>query len=241
MLINELEQQGNFLFKKRGTLPLLIVAAGIPVAYFTERNYSSVKWYEIICLLIAMGGFFIRVLTVGFTPRGTSGRNIDKQIADELNTTGAYSMVRHPLYVGNFFMWLGICMMTYNAWFVLAVCLLYWIYYERIMFAEEQFLSRQFGEKYIEWASRVPAFIPSFRLWQRPREKFNFRKVMRQEKNGLLAVFLVFFIVCAAGQGFDMNAFLSGQLFITIGLAVSLLAYLVLKFLKYNTAVLNDR
>ena len=135
-LIQELERQGNFLFKKRGTLPLLVVAAGIPVAYFTGSKYwntdtSFYVGYEILCLLISISGFFMRVATVGFTPRDTSGRNIDKQIAGELNTSGAYSVVRHPLYVGNFFMWLGPALLTGNFWFVISFCFFYWIYYER--------------------------------------------------------------------------------------------------------------
>ena len=244
-LLQEFEQQGNFLFKNRGNLPLLVVVAGIPVAYFTGKNCPSdiagFNWYEMLCLFVSLSGFMMRVLTVGFTPRGTSGRNVDQQIADELNATGAYSIVRHPLYVGNFFMWLGVVMMTYNAWFIIVICLVYWIYYERIMFAEEQFLTRKYGDAYTQWATVTPAFIPSFRKWQKPKENFNFRKVLRQEKNGLLAVFLLFFILSAATHQFDMQVFLSQQLYITIGLAATLAAYLVLKVLKYNTSVLNDR
>ena len=64
-------------------------------------------------------GLGIRVFTVGFTPKNTSGRNTAEQIADVLNTSGIYSMVRHPLYVGNFFMWLGIGLLTQNPYFVL--------------------------------------------------------------------------------------------------------------------------
>jgi len=82
-------------------------------------------------------GLFIRAYAVGHTPANTSGRNTKEQLADELNTTGIYSMVRHPLYLGNFFMWLGAAVLTKNGWFIVAFILLYWIYYERIMFAEE--------------------------------------------------------------------------------------------------------
>ena len=34
--------------------------------------------------------------------KNTSGRNTHDQVADSLNTSGIYSIVRHPLYVGNF-------------------------------------------------------------------------------------------------------------------------------------------
>ena len=71
-------------------------------------------------------------------------------------------MVRHPLYLGNFFMWLGVAMLTENTWFSIAFVLFYAFYYERIMYAEESFLRAKFGKTYLDWAAQVPAFIPSF-------------------------------------------------------------------------------
>ncbi|WP_317038972.1 hypothetical protein ACF3NR_05840 [Vaginella massiliensis] len=51
-----------------------------------------------------------------------------------------YSMVRQPLYLSNFLMWIAPAMLTGNFWFIVAFCLFYWVYYERFMYAEEQFL-----------------------------------------------------------------------------------------------------
>lgn len=48
-----------------------------------------------------------------------------------------------------------------SARFTVIFILVYWLYYERIMFAEEQFLRRKFGEKYDEYSSKV---YPLFRL-----------------------------------------------------------------------------
>jgi len=103
--------------------------------------------------LISLCGLAIRVYTVGHTPANTSGRNTAGQLAESLNTTGIYSLVRHPLYLGNFFMWLGVALLIANFWFVIAFVFAYWIYYERIMFAEEQFLRTKFGPTYVEWAN----------------------------------------------------------------------------------------
>jgi len=61
-------------------------------------------------------------------------------VASTLNTTGAYSLSRNPLYVGNYFMWAGVAMVTDSAWFVLLFSLAFWIYYERTVFAEEFFI-----------------------------------------------------------------------------------------------------
>lgn len=60
------------------------------------------------CIAVSLFGLLIRAVTIGFTPKGTSGRNTKEgQVAEVLNTKGIYSVVRHPLYLGNYFMWLG--------------------------------------------------------------------------------------------------------------------------------------
>jgi hypothetical protein len=76
-----------------------------------------------------------------------------------------YSVVRHPLYLGNYFQWLGVAMLPRNPWVAVTVSLVFWIYYERIMFAEEEYLRRSFGSEFEEWAARTPAFIPDFAQW----------------------------------------------------------------------------
>ena len=139
-LQEELKTQGDFLFKNRSYLPLIFLVVGIMV--FAYKEYNEIEtpntWleesYEYVCLFVSLFGLLIRIITVGHTPKGTSGRNTKEgQLADELNTTGIYSLVRHPLYLGNFFMWLGVAMLTENVWFTVAFLLLYAFYYERIM------------------------------------------------------------------------------------------------------------
>ena len=100
-------------------------------------------------------GLAIRAYTVGHAPRGTSGRNTMVQRADMLNTTGSYSLARHPLYLGNYLMWLGIVFFV-GVWWLAIICTpVFWIYCERIMYAEEAFLGDRFGRNFHEWAART--------------------------------------------------------------------------------------
>lgn len=245
-LQEELESQGNFLFRYRGTLPLIILAVGLIV--FALDIYQN-RWLEktwlvqnvnFIAIAICMLGVFIRAYTVGYTPANTSGRNTAGQLADELNTTGIYSTVRHPLYVGNFFMWLGVAVITMNFWFIIAFVLFYWIYYERIMFAEEQFLRGKFGETYQVWAKKTPAFIPSFTAWQKPKMSFSWRKVLKKEKNGFFAVFLVIFIFETVRDYIEKKIYIIDELWLIICVVASGLLYLVLKIIKKNTRWLDE-
>ena len=143
-------------------------------------------------------GFGHSILTIGYTPRGTSGRNTKAgQVAEVLNTKGMYSLVRHPLYLGNFFMWLGIMIYVGNVWFTVVCCLLYWLYYERIMFAEEAFLRVKFGQAYLDWSVDVPSFWPRNLKWVAPDVEFSLRNVLKREYNGFFAVFLSLAMVSA--------------------------------------------
>lgn len=243
-LKEELEKQGNWLFKYRGSLPIIILIIGCLVYILNRKTFilegtPYITYYEIACLLVGLFGLFIRIYTVGYTPANTSGRNTGEQLADTVNTTGIYSTVRHPLYVGNFFMWLAPVLLTGNFWFIIAFCLFYWVYYERIMFAEEEFLRKKFGDQYTEWASKTPAFIPNFKLFVKPNLPFSWKKVLKKEKNGLVALLMIFCLFDILGEVIDkeyqFNYFFIGAFLF------SLILYFILKFMKHKTRILDEK
>jgi protein-S-isoprenylcysteine O-methyltransferase Ste14 len=211
-LVHELENSGNWLFKRRSWLPLFFIAAGLVMLYLGNRQAIIFDLRdEMIFLGVSIFGQIMRILTVGFTPKNTSGRNTaGGQIADELNVTGIYSIVRHPLYVGNFFMWLGPVLFLRSAWFTIVFCLVYWLYYERIMFAEEQFLRRKFGSAYDKWSEKVSAFIPFHVKFIRPGLRFSIRNVLKREYNSFVNIFLIFAVLDLC-----RNFFLSERIYMT--------------------------
>ena len=238
-LQEELKTQGDFLFRNRSYLPLLIL--GIGLAVFIHTEYYEIEtpdtWFsesfEFVCLGISLLGLLVRVITVGHTPKDTSGRNTKAgQVAEELNTTGIYSVVRHPLYLGNFFMWLGVAMLTENTWFSIAFVLFYAFYYERIMYAEESFLRTKFGQSYLDWAVNVPAFIPSFKNYLKPKYPFSIKKVLKKEKNGLCAVFVLFWIFDLVGDLIETETFEIEYTFWFYGAIISTIIYFILKIMK---------
>jgi protein-S-isoprenylcysteine O-methyltransferase Ste14 len=240
------QQQGNFLFRYRSFLPLIILVAAVVVFFFDlsngmHKDDSSYMYLQFLSLVVSFGGLLIRIIAVGHTPANTSGRNTKEQLADEVNTTGIYSTVRHPLYLGNFFMWLGAVILVANWWFTLVFALAYWIYYERIMYAEEQFLRGKFGETYLSWANRTPAFIPSCRNHQKSRYPFSMKKVLKKEKNGVFAIFSLLFIfhfirIAMLEQSLALSFDWVFWSFIT-----SAVLYMVLKLIKRSTSWLDEK
>ena len=235
-LQEELKTQGDFLFKNRSYLPLIILVIGLSVFIHSEYQNKIIdnripELFNYIWLSISLFGLYIREVTVAHTPKNTSGRNTKEgQIAEQLNTTGIYSIVRHPLYLGNFFMWLGVAMLTNNTWFVIAFILLYALYYERIMYAEESFLIQKFGDTYLDWAKNTPAFIPSFKYYQKAKYPFSIKKALKKEKNGLAAVFLIFWVFSFTGKMVKGKAIEFDFWF--YGALASTMIYIVLKIVK---------
>ncbi|MBU0700655.1 hypothetical protein KKE26_05100 [bacterium] len=110
-------------------------------------------------------GILVLAVTVGCAPEGTSVRNRKQQIADILNSTGCYSMVRNPFYLVNFFVGLGESLF-FCVWYVPVIYSLMFIYYELIIFAEEMFLTQKFVQFYVNWATNTPMLFSCIKNWQ---------------------------------------------------------------------------
>jgi len=229
-LREELKIQGDFLFRYRSFFPLILLVCGLALLLFGEKNQA---WMEDPAIIVSLLGLAIRVHAVAYSGKNTSGRNTGQgQVAEMLNTKGLYSISRNPLYVGNYFMWLGIAMLTCNLWFVGIFTLVFWIYYERIVFAEEEFLRAKFGESYLKWTADTPIFIPFKLRWQKSDSPFLWRKVLKQEKNGFLALFIVFFLFELLGSRIEHGQWTFELTWLPVMVLVSALAYLLIKLLK---------
>jgi len=242
LLKKHLEVSGNYFFRWRSYLPLIMVVfflAALPnFSYPLDDHLLDLIW-EIFCLTISFLGFFIRIITVGCTPQKTSGRNTNKgQVADYLNTRGMYSIVRNPLYLGNFFVGLGISLFLRIWWVSFIYALLFMIYYERIILAEEAFLEKKFKQQYTEWASKTPVFFPKFSRWQTPDLPFSFKKAIRKEYHGFLAIILSLFALEVVSDFYLHHYFYFDFMWkCLVGFGV--IVYVTLRFLHKRTSFLK--
>jgi hypothetical protein len=193
--------------------------------------------WELFCLSIGVSGITLRVLTVGFVPEGTSGRGTRRPSASRLNTTGMYSIVRNPLYLGNFLTYITPVLFVRIWWVLLLFILAFVLYYERIIFAEELFLHEHFGEEYSIWASKTPAFFPRLRNWIKPDLSFSWKMALSREYHGVLGLISSLFLVELVS-----DLYLTGELlfdpFWVITLTVGTLFYLTVRLLDKKTSFL---
>ncbi len=240
-MIEEFEASGNWLFRRRGFLPVFLLAGGLGFLslYLPDHPVSPPLWYEALCLGVSLFGLYIRIITIGHTPKHTSGRNIKKQKASVLNTTGIYSMVRHPLYLGNFFMWLGLALFVYHVWFALLAVFIFWLYYERIMFAEESFLRQKFGQDYLDWSVHTPAFFPRFSGYIPASLDFSWKNVLKREYNGFGNLIASFTLVAILRSSLLAGRFEAPRYWVIL-FALAFLIWLVLRLIEKNTRLFEE-
>jgi len=243
-LIHSFEKSGNYLFRNRSHIPVVLFILAVPVIYVTNISYLSETTQLVflaLAILLSVTGFVIRAITIGSTPAGTSGRNTKEgQVAEQLNTTGIYSIIRHPLYLGNYLMWIGIVVFTYNIYFVIIISLAYWLYYERIMFAEERFLEKKFGQAYLDWSLKAPAFFPAFTKYRKSSMILSLKSILRREYSGVLATVFGFWFIDNLRHYFETETFDYTRIS-TIVLAATIVVVFILRSLKHYTKVLNEK
>jgi len=242
-LIDSFEKTGNFFFKYRGYIPIVLFLIAIPAMILSPNtDIFDSKYYlplTIISISVSFLGEIIRSITIAKTPKGTSGRNRAEQCADSLNTTGIYSVVRHPLYLANYLMWLGLLIFTANIFLIVTISLLFFIYYERIMFTEEQFLAKKFGNVFSEWAAKTPAFIPNFKKHKKSTVPFSFKSIIRREYSSVMAMALSFMAIDLLRYLIVFRKFDFDRISIYVAAATVVLAAL-LSLLRHNTNLLNE-
>src|SRR3954463_3031218 len=96
---------GHRFFKSRSLVPFSLLPVAILAlpeasrvsARLGDSGNLAVQW---LSLSVAFAGLLVRCAAVAHAPDGTSSRNTRALLAPSLNTTGVYSIVRHPLYLG---------------------------------------------------------------------------------------------------------------------------------------------
>jgi protein-S-isoprenylcysteine O-methyltransferase Ste14 len=239
MMKKLLENSANQLFRFRGQIPLILVLIAILVIYF---NHSLTFFEEIlgktitsfITISFVFIGHLTRALAIGFRGVHSSGQNRHEQVAENLNTNGLYSITRHPLYLGNFFIWTGVFIWVGDLWFLLLGYVFFFMLYIPIMNLENNFLEKKFGEKYSVWAKKTPMFIPKFKFFILPENQFSLRLVWKNEYPGIVSTLSSIWFVSLLRL-----IFFQGKIGISVSLLVFAFVIIVFgigsRYLKHKT------
>lgn len=102
-------------------------------------------------------------IVIGVLTRSISAGTLHKN--QQLNMEGIYAIVRNPLYVGSFFILLGINLIIHNPLVWAASALIFLFTYIPTILGEEHTLKGIFPEQWDAFEASVPRFIPNiFRI-----------------------------------------------------------------------------
>lgn len=220
---------GNFLFKHRSFTPIPLIIIVFIIFKPVDLNEKNIV-LNLAGLFISLLGETIRIIAVGFSFTGTSGRETFLR-ADALNTTGIYAIVRNPLYIGNFFMFTGLVIVFSNVFAVLVFTLFLILQYYFIILSEENFLKQKYGESYETYCSQVRRILPTFKNYKWNQNPFSLKKVIFKENDSIFNMLMMLLLVLLYKE-----RIFSGQIFQPIlyiipgGILVTL--YVMIKIIK---------
>ena len=142
---------GQLLFKNRGWLPVPFLA----VPLLAPGEQTARAWMTGLALVLL--GEAIR--TAGVAAAGTVTRRRSRDV-QRLVTYGAFAWCRNPLYVGNFFAWIGFTVVSGVFWFIPVAIFIFAVEYTLIVRYEEGVLESIFGQEYLAYKERTPRWFP---------------------------------------------------------------------------------
>jgi protein-S-isoprenylcysteine O-methyltransferase Ste14 len=139
-----------------------IVLVGISYCLLWQGRFwerSPRPWQTALSVL-----FFALASLLSWTGARALGRQwrIDAGLSDDhqLITSGPYGFVRHPIYTSLLCVLLATGFLVTPLWLFLPAFLLFIIGTEIRVRIEDHLLASQFGDRFLEYQRRVPAYIP---------------------------------------------------------------------------------
>ncbi|MGD2086995.1 MAG: isoprenylcysteine carboxylmethyltransferase family protein [Candidatus Aminicenantes bacterium] len=220
---------GNVLFKWRSFTPIPLIALVFIIFKPVNLQEKNIL-INLSGIIISFLGETIRIFAVGYSFTGTSGRETFLR-ADALNTTGIYSIVRNPLYIGNFLMFTGIVIVFSNVFAVLVFVVFLILQYYFIILSEESFLKEKYAEPYESYCSQVRCILPTFKNYKGNQNPFSLKKVIFKENDSIFNMLMMFLLVLLYKEWRFTGRIVQPILYIIPG-GILIIVYVIIKILK---------
>lgn len=151
----DLYLSGGFLFKKVVDAGewLIIFLIGF---LFPYPKISFFPFTNIFGILLLIMGFWMHKLSHKVHLKA----HLEKEKIETLVTTGIYSKIRHPGYIGYIICYFGVLFLFGFLSMLIPILIFSYIFYNSAI-REEQFFLKKFNKEYKEYMQKVPwRFIP---------------------------------------------------------------------------------
>ncbi len=143
-------------------------------------------------LIIVCLGEILR--TWGVAIAGSETRTTGPVGGTYLVTTGPFSYVRNPLYIGNILLYFGAGIMANTPVLALIALVYFFWQYSLIVSLEEEYLLKTFTKEFIDYCKAVPRFFPTPRKYTggaHEQPPLQWKKGFVSEKRSYQAIFIL--------------------------------------------------
>lgn len=179
---------GQLFFKRRGETPIPYWAAVLFFSFIVEPNPNHYL-YSLIGIALVVLGETIRMICVKRARSITRTRS--SNTGNRLIREGIYRFSRNPIYIGNFFIGLGITIVSCVLWAIPIYIVVFWMQYIPIVAYEESILAGKFGQEYRNYQKTVPRWIGITKLPPASKDEsldiYGMNKVLKSEQSTLFA------------------------------------------------------
>ena len=206
--------QGWFQYKK---MRVILAWCAIPLLlHYSNMTARSFQWGAVLMVI----GEMIRFWALGF---------MEKK-GQKLAMSGPYAFVRNPLYVGNFFLGLGIAVLVWN-WIIMVLFLIGFLgIYSGTIRGEEKHLLEKFGKTFEDYCKNVPSLFPRFSPYDAPgKDSFLWSRITKHhEYITVMGIALVLLLIQIYDKLFVLKQAAADHKFL-IGSAVAVVLALLLE------------
>ncbi|MGF6258833.1 methyltransferase family protein [Ensifer sp. LBL] len=227
---------GNFLFRFRNQLfPAIIVVLFLlmpPPALVLDNPLLTLA-KDTVAILVILAGLALRATVVGYKYIQRGGLK-KKVYAKDLVTEGMFGVCRNPLYVGNMLLYSGVFLLHGNPLLIVVGIGLFAFMYQCIVYAEEAFLLRTFGDAYRDYCRDVPRWMLRLSNFSQSTEgmTFNIRRVVGKDYSTVSAAMIAvlatemykFATYESSSQNAGVLAVLGGAMAL-VGIATAVISY----------------
>ena len=124
--------------------------------------FKMIPIYEMpqINLFLTIWGLLMIILGAFFWVSAVKSRIDEKIKSNQLETSGIYGIVRHPIYAAFLYASTGIILISNNL-YLLILPIVYWIFLSiSLQKTEEKWLIDLYGDDYIKYSKKVNRFFP---------------------------------------------------------------------------------
>lgn len=186
---------------------------------FIEIGERLFHWREYICIpifavlllagaptsrtatigtLLLLVGFLFRLYSLSFMSEATT--RVDGQ-TDRVIDEGPFGIIRNPIYAANSIMIIGIVFYSGRIFLGIFILSYFAFQYHCISKYEDALMTAKFGDDYLQYTDRVPAWlpekIPALEDWSAPPL---FVATIRREKKSFFALAIVLFLLMLSGR-----------------------------------------